>query len=176
MRARKKSCCRPMLLRKPRPVSFRTVVGEAETLRQGVPRVGGPAEPVPAHLVAVEAPGPQVAAGRAGVGRGEQPVVVPLDRLLHRLDEPLALACGPRPRPAACSGAACRPGRPGTRRRREVEVLDLAHEGDDVTRLAWQPKQFQSPTSALTENDGVFSAWNGHSPVNRRPDCLSCMC
>ena len=27
-----------------------------------------------------------------------------------------------------------------------------------------QPKQWYSPSSGLTEKDGVFSAWNGHRP------------
>ena len=40
--------------------------------------------------------------------------------------------------------------------------------------LALHPKQWYTPISALTENDGVFSAWNGHSPCQRRPTRFSC--
>jgi len=29
-----------------------------------------------------------------------------------------------------------------------------------------QPKQWKKPLSRLTWNDGVFSAWNGHSPCS----------
>ena len=31
------------------------------------------------------------------------------------------------------------------------------------------PKQWKNPRSALTENDGVFSLWNGHKPTKLRP-------
>ena len=33
----------------------------------------------------------------------------------------------------------------------------------------WQPKQWNSFSSAFTENDGVRSSWKGHSPVQRVP-------
>ena len=35
--------------------------------------------------------------------------------------------------------------------------------------LSPQPKQWYSPRSSLTVNDGVFSLWNGQSPVWLRP-------
>ena len=31
-----------------------------------------------------------------------------------------------------------------------------------------QPKQWKTPLSPLTWNDGVFSPWNGHSPFHAR--------
>src|SRR3954447_13479284 len=37
-----------------------------------------------------------------------------------------------------------------------------------------QPKQWKNPSSSLTLNDPVFSAWNGHNPTHRRPTRLSC--
>jgi len=33
-----------------------------------------------------------------------------------------------------------------------------------------QPKQWKNPLSRLTWNDGVFSPWNGHSPLKVAPD------
>src|SRR5262245_2067307 len=35
--------------------------------------------------------------------------------------------------------------------------------------FAWQPKQYHSPSLALTENEGVFSVWNGQRPTQRCP-------
>ena len=40
----------------------------------------------------------------------------------------------------------------------------------------WHPKQWNTPISALTLNDGVFSWWNGHSPTQRVPCFLSAAC
>src|SRR5581483_691048 len=36
-----------------------------------------------------------------------------------------------------------------------------------------QPKHLKKPFSSLTENEAVFSAWNGHRPTQRRPTRFS---
>src|SRR5690606_38097188 len=97
-----------------------------------VPGVGGPAEAVPAHDLAVEAPAAQVAAGLAGVGRGEQALVVPLDGPLDRV---VQLLPAPPALPLGGVGVAqgdAGPGRQPLDRAGEVEVLDLPDEGDGV--------------------------------------------
>ena len=40
---------------------------------------------------------------------------------------------------------------------------------------AWQPKQYHTPSLALTENDGVFSLWKGQRPFQRCPSRRSWM-
>src|ERR1700733_14120401 len=35
-----------------------------------------------------------------------------------------------------------------------------------------QEKQYQSPRAGVTLNDGVFSSWNGHSPLSEPPPAL----
>ena len=40
----------------------------------------------------------------------------------------------------------------------------------------WHPKQWNTPISALTLNEGVFSWWNGHNPTQRVPCFLSAAC
>ena len=42
--------------------------------------------------------------------------------------------------------------------------------------LFWQPKQYQTPCSGFTENDGDFSLWNGQRPEKRRPTRFSATC
>src|SRR2546426_10140534 len=37
-----------------------------------------------------------------------------------------------------------------------------------------QPKHFQVSRPGVTTNDGVFSLWNGHSPLKVVPAFLSC--
>src|SRR4051812_5360103 len=42
--------------------------------------------------------------------------------------------------------------------------------------LASQPKHRYRPISGFTENEGVFSAWNGQSPTKRLPTRFSARC
>src|SRR5690606_20867795 len=62
-----------------------------QVLHELGPRIGGPADLVAADGLAVEAPRPQVAPGRGSVGPFEQTLVIPRDRLGHRLHQPSPL-------------------------------------------------------------------------------------
>jgi hypothetical protein len=136
-RPRKKSYCRPRRwLAEARGLDVG--VGELEVPAQRIPLLrvlGRPADAVAAHGVAVEAAAAEVAPGLASVGAGEQPRVVPLDRGGDGLDElrPLApalalVAVGVAQRDAVL-------GRQPLDRAREVELLLVAHERDDVAGL-----------------------------------------
>ena len=37
---------------------------------------------------------------------------------------------------------------------------------------SWQPKQWKKPRDGVTLNDGLFSSWNGHSPLSEPPPAL----
>ena len=63
------------------------VGGNAEIATHRVPVVGCPAELELAGDVAGQPAPAQVLAGLAGVGRRQQPLVIPIDRLRHCLDE-----------------------------------------------------------------------------------------
>src|SRR5690606_27708027 len=106
-----------------------------QRLDQLVPGGGRPAQPVAAHDVAVDAPAAEVAAGGAGVGPREQPLVVPLDGPLHGLVEPLALLPGGALVVGGVAEGDVGPGGEPLDGADEVEVLDLPDEGDGVAGL-----------------------------------------
>ena len=49
----------------------------------------------------------------------------------------------------------------------KLEVLDVAQEPDRVAALAAAEAVVQACLEGETQNDGVFSVWNGHSPTTR---------
>ena len=108
------------------------VVGGLQRADQLVPVVGRPPDAVAGHLVGVEAPGPEIGPRRRRIRSGAQPLVVPLAGLLGEGEQAvLALA----PFGLVALGVAQRDaglGRQPLHRTREVEVLDLADEGDGV--------------------------------------------
>ena len=53
----------------------------------------------------------------------------------------------------------------------ERQVLELLQEGEDVAALA-AAEAVVVPAAGLTWNDGVFSSWNGHSPLRLPPPAL----
>ena len=61
--------------------------GQFEGLAEGVPVVGGPAQPELADHLAVVAPRAQVVPGPAGVGCAQQPLVVPLHGPFHGVEQ-----------------------------------------------------------------------------------------
>ena len=109
------------------------VVGQLQRLDQLVPALGRPAELVRAHLVAVEAPRAQVAAGRARRRRADSSrswyqstaLAIGVDELGLALAALALVLVGVAQRDAGLAGQPLD-------RAREVEVLDLADEGDDV--------------------------------------------
>ena len=74
-----------------------------EPSRQLVPVVGRPAELELACDVAGEAASAQVVTSLSGVGVGQEALVVPLDRLVHRLDQLLAASAAPSTGRSWCS-------------------------------------------------------------------------
>ncbi len=110
------------------------VLGQLQRLGQGVPVVGRPAQPELAHDVAVVAARAQVVAGRAGVGRAQQPLVVPVDGLLHGVEQlgaPLVVA----PHLLVLVQRDAGPVGQEADGVDEVEVVHGPHEGDGVARL-----------------------------------------
>ena len=45
---------------------------------------------------------------------------------------------------------------------------------ENTSPPSWQPKHFQESRLGVTVNDGVFSPWNGHSPLKVVPAFFSC--
>ena len=107
---------------------------EAKGLAQHVPAVGCPADAIPLHLVGIEAPTAQVRACSRRVGRGLQPLVVELHRLLHPGQQALALLAGGRLGPVGVGeGDAGLCGQTFDRLD-EVQALQLPQERDGVAR------------------------------------------
>ena len=132
-RARKKSCARPRRLTKPRPESDSTFSGSLQRLGQRVPVVGRPAQAELAHDVAVVAARAQVVAGRAGVGRAQEALVVPRHGPLHRVEQ-LGAALVVAPRLLVLVQRDAGPVGQEAHGVDEVEVVHGAHEGDGVAR------------------------------------------
>ena len=122
-RARKASCRRPRRLTKPSPAPTATSLVRPSAGAQLVPVVGRPPQPEAAHHLAVVAPAAQVVAGLTGVGADQQPLVVPLDGLLHGVEEDLAPLAVPAGAGILADGDAGLVGQAADRVH-EVEVLD----------------------------------------------------
>ena len=147
-RARNESCNRLRLLRNTSPLSRSSFSSIPEPLRQGVPVVGRPAELELTGDVAGQTTIAKVGAGGARIGAGEQPLVVPLDGDVHRLDQRLAagaLLRAPRGRLGELDAG---PIGQILDRTDEVGVLDLLHEGEHVARLV--APEAAVPTRFLT--------------------------
>ena len=132
-RPRKASCARPRRLMKPRPESVSTRSGSFRALAQRIPLVRRPSQAELAHDLPVIAPRAQVVPGQPGIGRAQQPLVVPDDGPLHGVEEvgpPLAVLPGLR---VLVQGD---PGPVGQEPYGvdEVEVLGGPDEGDGIAR------------------------------------------
>ncbi len=109
------------------------LLGKVECLGQPVPVVRRPPEPEAADDVTVVAPRAEVIAGRAGVGRLQEPLVVPGHRPFHRVEErgaPLVVAARLvvlMERDASSVGQE-------PHRVDEVEMLHAADKGDGIAR------------------------------------------
>ena len=130
-RARNASWSRCRRLTNPRPAPTATSSVSFRPLAQRVPVVGGPSQPEAAYHLAVVPPAAQVVPGLAGVGRGQQPLVVPLGGLLHGVEEHLAALTVPTRRGVLADGDAGLVGQAADGVD-EVEVLDGPHETDGV--------------------------------------------
>jgi hypothetical protein len=132
-RERKASLSRPARLTVANPASRRTSWSTSSALTRWSKPSGRPPEAVPDHdLLVVTAIDAQVAAGSRAVGCLQQPLVVPLDGLFECLvDLGLLLVFASAARVAVVQGD---PGLGGQAFHclDEVQLVDLAHEGDDV--------------------------------------------
>ncbi len=134
-RARNESCILLRRLRNASPTDCRTSGDAPRLARQRVPVVGRPAQLELAGDVAGQTTTTQIVARGACVRIGEQALVVPLDGFVHRLDE--LLAPGPLLRLTRRGVVELDPGlcRQVLDGAREVGVLDLLDEREDVAAL-----------------------------------------
>ena len=110
-------------------------------------------------------------AGRAS-GAFEQSFVIPLDGLLHRRHGLLAFLAGRSGVGVVVQFDAGAVGQQ-SQRVHEVQVLDLAHERDLVTRGATAEAVVAALFGVHRERRASSPRETGHSPVQRRPDFLS---
>ena len=109
------------------------VPGGAEAAHQDVPALRRPAQLEVSDLVAGESPAAQVGAGRRRVGFTKEALVVEGNSVAQHVVEAGALLAGvPLPGVGVAEGEAAH-GCQLLHCAHEVQVIDLSHEGDDVT-------------------------------------------
>jgi hypothetical protein len=135
------------------------LLGEFEPLGESVPLVGRPAELELARYVAPDTARLEILARRSGVECVQQSFVIPLDGLLHRRHRRLAFLTGRSGVGVVVQFDASAIGQE-SQRVHEVEVLDLAHERDLVTRGA-------TAKAVVAALFGVHRERRGLLPVKR---------